>query len=93
MPELKTCDTSSFTPHLISVDEIPFKSKSYEKKTKLVKIKKGDSETCVNGYLGCVVNNSGTCINGYHCYAVNYSIMATIVQVPNLFPFRTQLTV
>ena len=45
MPELKGRDLSSFVPHPVSVEDIPFKSKAYERKSESAKVKKGKMAT------------------------------------------------
>ena len=41
MPELKGRDVSSFTPHPMTIDDIPYKDKSLKKQAEIVKAKKG----------------------------------------------------
>ena len=41
MPELKGRDVSSFTPHPMAIDDIPYKDKSLKKQAEIVKAKKG----------------------------------------------------
>ena len=41
MPELKGHDVSSFTPHPMAIDDIPYKDKSLKKQAEIVKAKKG----------------------------------------------------
>ena len=41
MPELKGRDVSSFTPHPIAIDDIPYKDKSLKKQAEIEKAKKG----------------------------------------------------